>query len=68
MQVNFSLVYKEMVKAFKAQDIPNFTLTSNQLLNIIVDFEMILQTDGHFLLGNWLRDAKANAHSDEVLN
>ena len=68
LQVNFSLTYKQMVTAFKDRDIETFELTSNQLLDILVDLEQVLQTDRHFLLENWIRDAKANANDDEVNN
>ena len=35
------------------------------MIQILTDTETLLSSDSHFLLGNWIEDAKARATNDE---
>ena len=43
----------------------NFSLISTDMLDILNDMELLLNSEKHFLLSNWLNDAKSKGVNQE---
>ncbi|CAG7817662.1 unnamed protein product [Allacma fusca] len=59
LQVLFSRLYKTFLGYYFVSDLKNAQLTSDKLLEILVDMDSVLSTDKNFLLGKWISDAEA---------
>ncbi|KAF9109037.1 hypothetical protein BGX27_008059 [Mortierella sp. AM989] len=54
-------LHRELVEAYKAKDLIKTQYWGNQLLEVVSDTDRILATHTHFMLGPWIRDARASA-------
>ncbi|XP_066585309.1 alpha-N-acetylglucosaminidase isoform X2 [Prorops nasuta] len=61
LQSTADVIYTRILSACNTKDIPSLESNSKLLLEIFDDLEEILASEKHFLLGSWLRDAKAMA-------
>jgi alpha-N-acetylglucosaminidase len=57
--------YQKMVSAYAAKDKPRFNAAASLFLNLLRDEDLVLATRKEFLLGRWLEEAKASAHTEE---
>jgi hypothetical protein len=60
--------YKEAMKSFGEKDRDGFVDKSNSFLQILRDFDRMLSTDSHFMLGPWLESAKRLGSDDAEKN
>ena len=37
------------------------------MLNLLNDLDRILATDSHFMMGNWIKDARAQGVTEQVV-
>ena len=51
------VAYKRVVDAYNAKDKERLSACAERFINLILLQDRLLQTDKHFLLGNWLRQA-----------
>ena len=58
LAILFETNYLELVDAWHQRDLLRFSSKSTILIDLLGDVERVLASDGRFLLGNWLRDAK----------
>uniref|UniRef100_T1JFM2 Alpha-N-acetylglucosaminidase n=1 Tax=Strigamia maritima TaxID=126957 RepID=T1JFM2_STRMM len=56
--------YQQLVDSFKAKNKTGVLLAGNKIIEILQTLEELLASDGHFLLGRWLQDAKDNGISE----
>ena len=61
-------VQQEAAKAYQRGDIKAFKNASSRFLDLISDMDDLLKTREEFLLGRWLRDARALGHTEEEKN
>ncbi|KAF8982364.1 hypothetical protein BGZ46_001406 [Entomortierella lignicola] len=54
-------LHAELVDAYKAKDLDRTRTWGKYILNCIKDTDRILSTHSHFMLGPWIRDARAYA-------
>jgi len=57
--------YRLLVKAYSKKDLQNVIYYGTKLVQIFDDLEQILATHDHFLLGRWIKQARANGKTDE---
>jgi len=62
----FTLRLHDFYAAIKAKDLASVKNYGSQLLEIIEDIDGLLATDNYYLLGKWLKDARAMAGSDKT--
>ena len=53
------IAYKRVVDAYNNRDKQELSAQAEQFINLILLQDRLLQTDRHFLLGNWLKQAAA---------
>jgi len=56
--------YWLLVKAFSKKDLANVIIYGTKLVQILDDLERILATHEHFLLGSWIKQARAKGKTD----
>lgn len=54
-----SILQQEVARAFERHDTAAFDAAAGRLLTFIADLDRVLATRSEFLLGRWLRDARA---------
>ncbi len=61
----FNQNYEKLKISWRNQKLYEFNKISTDLLDVLNDMELILNSDKHFLLSNWLNDAKSKGKNDE---
>lgn len=56
-------MYTLLIAAYIRQDRLSVVTISTALLDVLTDWDMLLNTHESFLLGTWIRDARAMAHT-----
>lgn len=64
----FNEKFLEMKSSWQAQDLYAFNEKSAELVDILNDMELLLASDKHFLLANWLQSAKSLATNYDERN
>jgi len=64
LQLISNLFYADLVSSYQKKAIDSFKVASRSLLTLLLDMDVLLSTDKHFLLGHWLEDAKALGIND----
>ncbi|KAG1682555.1 Alpha-N-acetylglucosaminidase [Nymphon striatum] len=59
LQLIFDAKYKQVIAAFNNKSLETLMAYSMELLEVLGDMDLILATNKHFLLGNWVRDARS---------
>lgn len=59
LQNRIDQLYSELISALKSKDLGSFRPIAQQFIEAIQDTERILATHSSFLLGTWLRSARA---------
>ena len=57
-QVAYTL-YEQLVSAYHIKSVANFSSTGDKLLTLYDDMDSLLSSNEHFLLGKWLKNARA---------
>ena len=65
LQLAFDSVYTRLIAAFKDKNIDQFNSISKEIIQVLDDFETLLASDEHFLVGRWIEAARALANSDD---
>lgn len=60
-----AVAYRGMVDAYDGHDKATFDRTSQEFLNLLRTQDALLRTRREFMLGTWLAEAKAMAHTEE---
>jgi alpha-N-acetylglucosaminidase len=60
-----AMAYRHMVDAYQGHDKLTFDRTSQEFLNLLRTQDALLRTRREFMLGTWLAEAKAMAHTEE---
>ncbi|GAB1603501.1 alpha-N-acetylglucosaminidase-like isoform X3 [Argonauta hians] len=63
LEILHYFLYKQMIVNFWSKNQTAFNETSSNLLDLLLDLDTLLLSDRHFLLGNWLEDAKSLGYS-----
>ena len=61
----FSDLYKDYIKAYKEADYDKLHETEQLMTSILADMDPLLATESAFLVGRWIRDARAIGNTDE---
>lgn len=68
LQLLIEDAYEAVVKSFKNKSMELLRKTSQTMRDMLVDIDTVLGSDRHFLLGNWLEDAKRWGSTPEESN
>jgi alpha-N-acetylglucosaminidase len=60
-----SVLQQKVAKAYEAGDIEAFRKAADDFLGLIDDMDSLLGTRNEFLLGRWLKDARAIGHTQQ---
>ena len=60
-----SVLQQNAAKAYEAKDIEAFKKAADEFLGLIDDMDTLLGTRSEFLLGRWLKSARAIGHTQE---
>ncbi|KAL7739059.1 hypothetical protein ACLKA6_011395 [Drosophila palustris] len=63
LQLSIDQIYVNLKSAYRKSQLPRFQYLAGHLQQMLDDMERILASSVHFLLGNWLEDAKQLAPS-----
>ncbi|KAL8566784.1 hypothetical protein ACOMHN_005735 [Nucella lapillus] len=61
LQIVSLYFYAEIISAFDSKDAKGVQASGEKMVELLSDMETLLASDRHFLLGNWLSDAKQYA-------
>ena len=59
LQVLFSQLYVDMIKAYQANDTSQVQKVGTQLIDLLADMDRLLGANERFLVGSWIDDAKS---------
>ncbi|CAK8689619.1 alpha-N-acetylglucosaminidase-like [Clavelina lepadiformis] len=57
-------IYYNMVQEYKQKNLSNVEQMGSYMLDLLKDFDRILSTDKHFMMGCWIADARALGTND----
>lgn len=67
MRYKFNEQYIKLTSSYYANDLNGFSKNAEIMTELLNDMDVLLASDSHFLLGNWLESAKIKAINDDEL-
>jgi alpha-N-acetylglucosaminidase len=65
MGVGCQVLNRHIVDAHKAKSIPKVKAAGKKMVELLLDLDKVLGSDGHFLLGKWINDARKIGTNEE---